>query len=49
VPIGKIANEVRRLPESFIGTDGRSITDAFRDYALPLLGADPFPTYARLR
>lgn len=49
VPIGKIANEVRRLPEAFIGADGRSMTDAFRTYALPLLGANPFPAYARLR
>jgi 6-phosphofructokinase len=43
-----IANRVRPFPEAFIGADGRSITDAFRDYALPLLGPDPFPVYGRL-
>jgi len=47
-PLGRIANRVRPFPEDFIGTDGRSVTDAFRDYALPLLGPDPFPVYGRL-
>ncbi|MEA2513868.1 MAG: hypothetical protein QOJ59_3355, partial [Thermomicrobiales bacterium] len=36
------------FPEPFIGADGRSVTAAFRDYALPLLGPDPFPIYGRL-
>lgn len=47
-PLQRIANRVRPFPEEFIGADGRSITDAFRAYALPLLGPDPFPVYGRL-
>ena len=46
-PLAAIANAERRLPDEFIGPDGRSITDAFRRYATPLLG-DPLPPYARL-
>jgi 6-phosphofructokinase 1 len=46
-PLQQIANRVRPFPEDFIGADGRSVTDAFRDYALPLLGPEPFPVYGR--
>lgn len=46
-PLADIANTERRLPDEFIGADGRSVTAAFRRYALPLLGA-PLPAYARL-
>jgi ATP-dependent phosphofructokinase / diphosphate-dependent phosphofructokinase len=49
VPLATVANQVRTLPDAFIGTDSRSITDEFRSYVLPLLGADAFPPYARLR
>jgi hypothetical protein len=38
---------VRAFPEEFIGDDGRSITKQFREYALPLLGPEPFPRYGR--
>ena len=48
VELGRIANLHRQLPEIFISSDGRSITDAFRRYALPLLGENPFPAYVRL-
>jgi 6-phosphofructokinase 1 len=48
VPLDRVANRIRPFPAAFIGEDGRSITDAFRDYALPLLGPDPFPVYGRL-
>ncbi len=48
VPLAAIANRVRLLPDDFIGDDGRSLTPAFRDYALPLLGPDPVPRYGRL-
>lgn len=48
VPLGKVANRMRPFPDAFIGDGGRSVTDAFRDYALPLLGPDPFPVYGRL-
>lgn len=47
-PLERIANRVRPFPEEFIGADGRSVTDTFRDYALPLLGPNPVPRYGRL-
>jgi 6-phosphofructokinase 1 len=47
VPLASIANIERLLPDEFIGADGRSVTDAFRRYALPLLG-DPLPEYGRI-
>jgi 6-phosphofructokinase len=47
VALEKIANRVRPFPDAFIGDDGRSVTDAFRDYALPMLGPNPFPVYGR--
>jgi 6-phosphofructokinase 1 len=48
VPLSAVANHVRVLPDEFIGDDRRSVTAAFRAYALPLLGPVPFPTYGRL-
>lgn len=48
VPVEQIANRVRLLDDAFIGEDGHSTTQAFLDYALPLLGPDPFPPYARI-
>ena len=48
VPVELIANRVRHLPDEFIAPSGTGITDAFRDYAEPLLGPDPFPPYVRL-
>jgi len=47
VPLIAVANRERRLPDEFIAPDGRSITEAFRRYALPLIGG-PLPHYARL-
>ena len=47
VPLEKIANRVRHLDDAFIGDDGMSVTSAFREYMLPLLGENPFPTYGR--
>jgi 6-phosphofructokinase 1 len=48
VPLASIANQIRPLPDAFIGADGRSVTPAFRRYALPLLGPEPFLPYGRL-
>lgn len=48
VPLERVANRVRPFPKEFLGAGGRSITPAFRRYALPLLGPDPFPRYSRL-
>ncbi len=47
VPIERVANTVRRLPDAFIAGDGFGVTDAFRRYATPLLGPEPFPRYGR--
>ena len=48
VPVERVANRVRTLDDAFIGDDGHSVTEAFFDYALPLLGPDPFPPYILL-
>jgi 6-phosphofructokinase len=47
-PLDGIANIVRNLPDDFIAPGGRDVTDAFRRYALPLLGPNPFPPFGRL-
>lgn len=43
-----IANRQRLVPDEYLTADGRGTTPAFRRYALPLLGPNPFPEYARL-
>jgi 6-phosphofructokinase 1 len=48
VPVERIANTVRHLPDAFITDNDMGITDAFRAYAMPLLGPQPFPVYRRL-
>jgi 6-phosphofructokinase 1 len=48
-PLKLIANRQRLVPDAYLSTDGRSTTDAFRRYALPLLGPRPFPEYVRLQ
>jgi len=47
-PLALIANRQKLLPDEFLTGDGRAVTEAFRRYALPLLGLDPLPEYARL-
>jgi ATP-dependent phosphofructokinase / diphosphate-dependent phosphofructokinase len=47
-PLERIANRVRCLPAEYLSADGHEVTDAFRAYAEPLLGA-PLPRYPRLR
>lgn len=47
-PLAEVANRARTVPDDYIGPDGRSITAAFRRYALPLLGRDAFPKYTRI-
>jgi 6-phosphofructokinase 1 len=47
-PLERIANRVRCLPVEYLSDDGHAVTDAFRAYAEPLLGA-PLPRYPRLR
>ena len=46
VPLEQVANRERLLPDEFIGPDGRSVTDAFRRYALPLIDG-PLPPVGR--
>ncbi len=47
-PLAEIANQIRPFPDAFIAGTPRALSAAFRTYALPLLGPDPFPAYARL-
>lgn len=43
----QIANVEKRLPGDFINDEGNFVTDAFIDYALPLVGA-PLPQFVEL-
>lgn len=47
VPLDKVANVEKKFPLEWIA-DGNQISDAFFDYALPLMGGE-FPEYALLR
>ncbi|HEY3111085.1 MAG TPA: diphosphate--fructose-6-phosphate 1-phosphotransferase [Chloroflexota bacterium] len=47
-PLDRIANRVRCLPAEYLTGDAHAVTDAYRAYADPLLGA-PLPRYPRLR
>lgn len=40
VPLRAVANSQRFLPREWISEDGLDVTDAFIDYALPLIGRD---------
>ena len=46
-PLASVANRHRPLPDEYVSPDGLGVTDAFRKYALPLLGGD-LPTYPQL-
>jgi 6-phosphofructokinase 1 len=37
----KVADGTRRMPDEFISAEGNNVTEAFRDYALPLVGRLP--------
>ena len=45
-PLARVANRLRPFPAAFISSDGTGVTAAFREYALPLVGA--LPEYPRL-
>ncbi len=47
IPLDQVANHERLLPDEFIAEDGRSVTDAFRRYAEPLIDG-PLPRIGRL-
>jgi 6-phosphofructokinase 1 len=42
-PLGKIANAERMLPEDYITPEGNDVTEAFLDYARPLIGGELAP------
>jgi 6-phosphofructokinase 1 len=46
-PLETVANEQRGLPVEFINADGNGLTDAFVEYARPLIG-EPLPEFERL-
>lgn len=45
--LARVANQHRPLPSEYVSPDGRGVTEAFRAYALPLLGEE-LPHYPRL-
>lgn len=47
VALEEIANREKLLPQAYIAEANDCVTDAFREYALPLIG-DPLPQYVRL-
>jgi len=47
IPLERVANVEKFLPPDFINERGNGVTQAFIDYAMPLIG-DPIPDYARL-
>jgi 6-phosphofructokinase 1 len=46
-PLEVVANQQKRLPAEFIGERDNAMTDAFVDYAAPLIG-EPLPRFFRL-
>lgn len=48
VPVDAVANRHRVLPPEYLGDDPFDVSDAFRQYARPLIGPPLLP-YARLR
>jgi 6-phosphofructokinase len=47
VDVARVANVQRLLPAEYLDESKTMVTQAFYDYALPLIG-DPLPAYARL-
>jgi 6-phosphofructokinase len=45
--LARVANEQRLLPDDFLDASKTMVTQAFYDYALPLIG-EPLPQHARL-
>ncbi|MFI5269326.1 MAG: 6-phosphofructokinase, partial [Chloroflexota bacterium] len=46
-PLAEVANSVKLMPREFVNAEANFVTEAFVEYALPLIG-DPLPRYARL-
>ncbi len=47
VPLERVANKEKYLPDDFINADGNHVTEAFKAYVRPLLGG-PLPPYVTL-
>ena len=46
-PLSEVANAVREMPPEYLDPDSYGVTEAFLDYARPLLGA-PLPRFGRV-
>lgn len=46
-PLERVANAERKVPDEFIVPEGNGVTEAFLEYARPLIGP-PLPHYSRL-
>ena len=46
-PLAEVANSAKLMPREYINAESNFVTQAFLDYARPLIG-DPLPRYARL-
>jgi 6-phosphofructokinase len=44
-PLAEVANVERKMPRDYISADGFGITDACRDYLLPLIQGEDYPPY----
>lgn len=44
--LADVANVEKMMPKEFISTDGYGITDACREYLLPLIEGEAYPNYA---
>ena len=44
-PLKNVANVEKTMPENFISEDGFGITQACRDYMLPLIQGEAFPPF----
>lgn len=45
VPLSEVANVERKMPRNFISSNGMHITDACRDYLLPLIQGEAYPPF----
>lgn len=45
VPLADVANQEKAMPEHYISTDGMGITDACRQYLMPLIQGEAYPPY----
>ena len=47
VPLADVANVEKKMPRNFISRDGFGITDIARDYLLPLIAGEDYPSYKK--